>query len=74
MDCYVTGATIKALREKQNLTQGQLAEKIGGKARYGGSFERCAELLTDTLGAGDVGIVMGAGDVYKVFDYLDFEV
>lgn len=52
----------------------QLAEKIGGKARYGGSFERCAEMLTDTLGVGDVGIVMGAGDVYKVFDYLDFEV
>ena len=52
----------------------QLAERIGGKARYGGSFERCAKMLTETLRAGDVGIVMGAGDVYKVFDYLDFEV
>lgn len=29
MNSYVTGATIKSLREKQNLTQGQLAEKIG---------------------------------------------
>ena len=52
----------------------QLAEKIGDKARYGGSFERCAGMLTDTLREDDVGIVMGAGDVYKVFDYLDFEV
>ncbi len=52
----------------------QLAEKIGDKARYGGDFQACAKMLTDTLCAGDVGIVMGAGDVYKVFDYLDFEV
>ena len=52
----------------------QLAERIGGKARYGGSFESCAKMLADTLQEGDVGIVMGAGDVYKVFDYLDFEV
>lgn len=29
MNNYVTGTTIKNLREKQNLTQGQLAEKIG---------------------------------------------
>ena len=40
---------------------------------WGGDFKRCAELLTDSLKAGDVGIVMGAGDVYKVFEYLDFE-
>ena len=39
----------------------------------GGDFKHCAELLTDSLKAGDVGIVMGAGDVYKVFEYLDFE-
>ncbi len=52
----------------------QLAEKIGDKARYGGDFESCARMLADTLREGDVGIVMGAGDVYKVFDYLDFEV
>lgn len=34
MDRYVTGATIKALREKKGLTQGELAEQIGvsGKA------------------------------------------
>lgn len=29
MNNYVTGTTIKSLREKQNLTQGQLAENIG---------------------------------------------
>ena len=29
MNSYVTGATIKALREKRNLTQAELAEKLG---------------------------------------------
>ncbi|MEE0060846.1 MAG: helix-turn-helix transcriptional regulator [Acutalibacteraceae bacterium] len=29
MNTYVTGVTIKSLREKQKLTQVQLAEKIG---------------------------------------------
>ena len=29
MNTYVTGATIKMLREKQNLTQAELAERIG---------------------------------------------
>ena len=28
MNCYITGATIKALREKQRLTQSQLAERL----------------------------------------------
>lgn len=28
MNHYVTGSTIKALREKQRLTQSQLAEKL----------------------------------------------
>ena len=28
MNNYVTGATIKRLREKQNLTQAQLAKKL----------------------------------------------
>ena len=39
MDCYVTGATIKALREKQNLTQGQLAEKIGVSSKAVSKWE-----------------------------------
>ena len=29
MNTYVTSTTIKHLREKQNLTQAELAEKIG---------------------------------------------
>lgn len=28
MDCYITGATIKRLREKRNLTQNELADKL----------------------------------------------
>ncbi len=69
-------ADIYAAREVNSfgVNTRQLAEKIGDKARYGGDFESCARMLADTLREGDVGIVMGAGDVYKVFDYLDFEV
>ena len=68
-------ADIYAAREinTSGVSTKQLAERIGEKAVWGGDFKRCAELLTDSLKAGDVGIVMGAGDVYKVFEYLDFE-
>ena len=40
MDTYITGAVIKRLREEKNLTQSELAEKIGvsGKA-----VSKCAE-------------------------------
>lgn len=50
-----------------------LATMIGDKATYAGGFSDSADLLGNELRAGDVCVVMGAGDIYKVFDYLNFE-
>ena len=49
-----------------------LAQSIGDRATYAPSFCAAAEVLRTELRAGDVAIVMGAGDVYKVFSYLSF--
>ncbi|MBO7250111.1 MAG: UDP-N-acetylmuramate--L-alanine ligase [Clostridia bacterium] len=48
----------------------QLAEAIGERAVYGGDLKRSAESLLSELIPGDVAIVMGAGDVGKVFKYI----
>ncbi len=45
-------------------------EKHGGKAVPGGSFERIAEMLPGELRPGDMLVVMGAGDIYKLFPML----
>ena len=68
-------ADIYAAREVNTtgVSTKQLAEHIGEKAVWGGDFDQCAKLLENSLKKGDVGIVMGAGDVYKVFEYLNFE-
>lgn len=39
MDTYVTGATIKQLREKQNMIQSELAEKIGVSSKTVSKWE-----------------------------------
>ena len=39
MNTYVTGATIKQLREKRNLTQGELAEQIGVSSKTVSKWE-----------------------------------
>ena len=39
MDSYITGQTIKRLREEQNLTQTQLAEKIGVSSKAVSKWE-----------------------------------
>ncbi|MBR4109573.1 MAG: helix-turn-helix domain-containing protein [Oscillospiraceae bacterium] len=39
MNCYVTGTTIKQLRESRNLTQGELAEKIGVSSKTVSKWE-----------------------------------
>lgn len=50
-----------------------LAEKIGTHASACHGFSAAAERLAAELREGDVAIVMGAGDVFKVFDYLDLK-
>ena len=39
MNTYVTGATIKALRERRKLTQAELAEKIGVSSKTVSKWE-----------------------------------
>lgn len=50
-----------------------LAIRIGEKAIYISGFENIANELNSLLYPGDILIVMGAGDIYKVFDYLNFD-
>lgn len=66
---------IYAAREQNiyGISSRQLAEKVGSRAEYAESFEAAAEILQAELSKGDTAIVMGAGDVYKVFDSLHFD-
>ncbi len=50
-----------------------LSEMLGEKAAYAESFCAAAEMLVGELEEGDVAIVMGAGDVYKTFEYIEFD-
>ena len=47
-----------------------LALAIGDKASYSGNIEMTAKALSAELREGDTAIIMGAGDIYKVFDLL----
>ncbi len=47
-----------------------LALAIGDKASYSGNIEMTARALSAELCEGDTAIIMGAGDIYKVFDLL----
>lgn len=49
MNTYVTGAAIRRLREKQNLTQAQLAEKIGVSDKAVSKWETAKGLPDITL-------------------------
>ena len=50
-----------------------LAEKVGERAAFAESFAAAADMLVHELREGDVAIIMGAGDIYKVFDLLDIK-
>ena len=47
-----------------------ISELIGDKAIYCPSFEDTANAILREAREGDVVVIMGAGDVYHVFDYL----
>ena len=50
-----------------------LAIRIGDKAEYISGFENLANEINSVLKEGDVLVVMGAGDIYKLFDHLNFD-
>ena len=67
-------ADIYAAREVDTLgvTPELLAQKIdGGVACHG--FENIAKMLQAELKRGDIAVVMGAGDIWQVFEYLNFD-
>jgi UDP-N-acetylmuramate--alanine ligase len=65
-------ADIYAAREENvfGVSSALLAERVGSKATYCGSFEAVANAIRQEAREGDLVIVMGAGDIYKVFDLL----
>ena len=68
-------ADIYAAREKNvyGVSSALLAEKVGERAAFAESFAAAADMLAHELREGDVAIIMGAGDIYKVFDLLDIK-
>ncbi len=68
-------ADIYAAREQNifGVSSKGLAEAIGDTAEYCDSFSHVAEALTRDAKEGDLVIVMGAGDIYKVYDLLDLK-
>jgi len=68
-------ADIYAAREPKDegINSKMLAEEIiknGGKARYMKSFDKIANFLSENTKKGDVIIIMGAGDVFKIGENL----
>ena len=63
---------IYAAREENiyGVSSEKLAEVIGEKAIYGGDLEGIAERIRKIAQKDDMIIVMGAGDIYKVFAKL----
>jgi len=68
-------ADIYAAREENlwGVTSKALADRIGEKARYCDSFPVLAEAIQKEAKKDDLVIVMGAGDIYRVFDLLEWE-
>ena len=68
-------ADIYSARETDTLgvSGERLADAVGDKASYLGGLDNIATHLKENLGKGDVLVVMGAGDIYKLFDKLDLK-
>jgi len=68
-------ADIYAARETDSLGVSSeiLASMIGEKATAVSGFDNIAEIINNHAQSKDAVVVMGAGDIYKVFDYLNFD-
>ena len=68
-------ADIYAAREQNvfGVSAKGLAEAIGESAEYCGSFSGVAAALKRDAKEGDLVIIMGAGDIYKVYDLLNLQ-
>ena len=63
---------IYAAREtnESGITSEKLAGLIGEKAVYGGDLDSTAATLKETVCNGDLVIIMGAGDIFKLFSKI----
>jgi len=66
---------IYAARETdtKGVTPELLADMIGDKACAAHGFDTAAKILSRELKEGDLAVVMGAGDVWHTFEYMDLE-
>lgn len=62
-------ADIYAAREENvyGISSKDLSDMIGERAIYGGSIDECAKLLLSEIKKGDTVVVMGAGDIFKIY-------
>lgn len=65
-------AEVFAAREKGDAAKlsKKLVAAVGAKAVYGGSIKECADYLKKNLKGYDIILSMGAGNAYKIYDYL----
>lgn len=68
-------ADIFAAREinTTGVSSGMIAERLGDKGIYAGDLESVAKQIKACARQGDTVIVMGAGNIYRVFDMLNIE-
>ncbi len=73
-DCVIL-VDIYAAREKDSkgISSAKLASKVGAKATYQPDYDKVAEQLCAEVTARDAVVVMGAGDVYRLFEKLPLE-
>lgn len=64
---------IYAAREKDSkgISSAKLASRIGSHARYIPEYDKIAAMLQDEVSERDAVVIMGAGDVYRLFEHLD---
>lgn len=68
-------ADVYAAREENiyGVSMERLAECVGASATFCGSFAAVADAIRSEAREGDLVIVMGAGDVWRVFEYLGLQ-
>jgi len=68
-------ADIYAARENNiyGISSEKLAQEIGDKAKYKDSFDAIARMLKDDAQKDDIIVVMGAGDIFKLFTKLGLD-
>ncbi len=56
------------------VSSAKLADRVGERASYYDSFAAIAEELRENVYEGDVVIIMGAGDIFRLYDELALEI